>query len=71
MILNYNGIQEGIENTNYFVKTDKGKFILTIYEKRVEEKETQVNELMHKMFSQFYKDPANLRTVLKEVSNQP
>ena len=39
--------------------------------KRVEDKETQVNELMHEMFSQFYKDPANLRTVLKEFSNQP
>ena len=33
-ILNYKGIQEGIENTNYFIEADKGKFILTIYEKR-------------------------------------
>jgi homoserine kinase type II len=38
-LLNYKGIQEGIENTNYFIQTDKGKFILTIYEKRVEEKD--------------------------------
>ena len=38
-ILNYKGIQEGIENTNYFIEADKGKFILTIYEKRVEEKD--------------------------------
>ena len=27
-LLNYKGIQEGVENTNYFVETDKGKFIL-------------------------------------------
>jgi len=38
-LLNYKGIQEGIENTNYFTQTDKGKFILTLYEKRVEEKD--------------------------------
>ena len=30
-LLNYKGIKEGIENTNYFIQTDKGKFILTIY----------------------------------------
>ena len=38
-LLKFRGIQEGIENSNYFVKTDSGKFILTIYEKRVEEKD--------------------------------
>ena len=38
-LLNYEGMQEGIENTNYFIQTDNGKFILTVYEKRVEEKD--------------------------------
>ena len=33
----YEGIKEGIENTNYFIETEKGKYILTIYEKRVNE----------------------------------
>ena len=36
-ILNYKGIQEGVENTNYFIQTSEGKFILTLYEKRVDE----------------------------------
>ena len=29
------GIQEGIENSNYFLLADNKKYILTIYEKRV------------------------------------
>ena len=31
----FKGIEEGIENTNYFLSVNKKKFILTVYEKRV------------------------------------
>ena len=34
---NYQGIQEGIENKNYFMLVKNKKYILTIYEKRVKE----------------------------------
>jgi homoserine kinase type II len=30
------GIAEGVENSNYLVEADKGRFILTLYEKRVD-----------------------------------
>ncbi|WP_336057746.1 homoserine kinase [Nitratireductor sp. CH_MIT9313-5] len=36
-LLSYKGIAEGTENTNYLLHTSKASFILTLYERRVEE----------------------------------
>ncbi|MCL2713978.1 MAG: homoserine kinase [Alphaproteobacteria bacterium] len=36
-LLSYKGIAEGVENSNFFLHTDAGSFILTLYEKRVAE----------------------------------
>jgi len=57
-LLNYKGIKEGIENTNYFIQTEKGKFILTLYEKRVEEKDLPffIN-LMRNLFDKNFPSP--------------
>ena len=38
-IINFKGIKQGIENTNYLLKSKNKKFILTIFEKRVSQKE--------------------------------
>ncbi len=34
-VLSCKGIAEGVENTNYLLRTSEGQFILTLYEKRV------------------------------------
>jgi homoserine kinase type II len=38
-LLSYKGIAEGVENSNFLVHTSAGNFILTLYEKRVAEKD--------------------------------
>tara|TARA_A100000164_G_scaffold144722_1_gene128396 strand:- start:123 stop:1088 length:966 start_codon:yes stop_codon:yes gene_type:complete len=38
-IINFRGIKQGIENTNYLLRSKNKKFILTIFEKRVSQKE--------------------------------
>lgn len=32
----FKGIAEGVENSNFFLETEKGRYILTLYEKRVD-----------------------------------
>jgi homoserine kinase type II len=34
-LMSYKGIAEGVENSNFLVHTDRGSYILTLYEKRV------------------------------------
>lgn len=36
-LVSFRGIAEGVENSNYVLEADKGRFILTLYEKRVNE----------------------------------
>ncbi len=38
-VLSLKGIAEGVENSNFLLRTDAGQFILTLYEKRVSEQD--------------------------------
>src|SRR5262249_34289312 len=38
-LLSYKGIAEGVENSNFLVHTSGGNFILTLYERRVAERD--------------------------------
>ena len=54
----FEGIQEGIENTNYYLSVEKKKYILTIYEKRVNPKDLPFfSKLMTGLDKKNYKCP--------------
>jgi homoserine kinase type II len=38
-VTSFKGIAEGVENSNYLLRTEAGQFILTLYEKRVHEED--------------------------------
>ena len=74
-LLNYKGIKEGIENTNYFIQTDKGKFILTLYEKRVDEKDLPFFiGLMRNLFDKNFPSPEPIinknGSYISEIANK-
>ena len=61
----FKGIQEGIENTNYFLQVDKKKYILTVYEKRVKSEDLPFfSELMTGL------NKANVRCPIPIVNKQ-
>ena len=57
----FSPIQEGIENTNYIIKVDNTKYILTIFEKRVKEQDLPFFfELITKLNKSGFKCPKPL-----------
>ncbi len=55
----YEGIEEGIENTNYFISVNKKKLILTVYEKRVKSEDLPFfSNLMTSLNKANFKCPA-------------
>ena len=61
-ILTFSGIKKGIENTNYLLKTNRKKIILTIFEKRVQKKDLPFfMELMFGLSRQRIKCPEPIK----------
>ena len=55
----FNGIEEGIENTNYFLLVNRKKLILTVYEKRVKSEDLPFfSNLMSSLNKANFKCPA-------------
>ena len=64
----FRGIEEGIENTNYFLLVDNNKYILTIYEKRVKEKDLPFfSQLMSNLNKSGFKCPVPIESNNKKT----
>lgn len=68
-LINFAAISEGVENTNYSLETSKGRFVLTIFEKRVQKQDLPfylnlINYLEKKQFPcpQIYRTKNNSLT---------
>ncbi len=75
-VVSYKGITEGVENTNYLVVTTMGRYILTLYEKRVDPAELPFFlELMEHLAARGLNCPVPLRDRdghnLREIAGRP
>src|SRR5210317_1540386 len=72
----FHGITEGIENTNYFIKTSRKKIILNIFEKRVQNRDVPFFvSLMDLMQKKGFKCPKPIKNkknkVIFKIKNKP
>ena len=74
-ILNFYGISEGIENSNYFLKTDKGEFVFTICEAISVDKINDYLLFMNYMNNKGLQSPLVIestdRELFKIIKNKP
>jgi len=60
----FKGIEDGIENTNYFILVDNKKYILTIYEKRVKAQDLPFfSDLMTSLDKEKFKCPVPIKNI--------
>ena len=75
-VLSFAGIAEGVENSNYLLRTNKAHFILTLYEKRVERSDLpffiEVMEVLaNSGLNCPLPVPARDGTILQELAGRP
>ena len=66
-IIKFQGIKQGIENTNYLLKTNNRKYILTIFEKRVQKKDLP---FFMKLMDKFNQQKINCPKPLKDKNDK-
>tara|TARA_B100001765_G_scaffold29166_1_gene16376 strand:+ start:1607 stop:2566 length:960 start_codon:yes stop_codon:yes gene_type:complete len=67
----FTGIVEGIENTIYLITTEKGKYILTLYEKRVKKDDLPFfMNLLSSLSAQGFKCPSPIKDKQKKYINK-
>lgn len=74
--LTFKGIAEGVENSNFFLETEAGRFILTLYERRVREDDLPFFlDLMHWLAARGFPCPTpqadRTGKMLQRVRNKP
>jgi len=75
-VLSLAGIAEGVENSNYLLRTDRANYILTLYEKRVDPNDLPFfMEVMEKLASAGMNCPSPISatdgSILQELNGRP
>ena len=75
-LVSFSGITEGIENSNFHLKTSNGNYVLTIFEKRVKNKDVPFFvKLMDMMHAKGFKCPKPIPNIYKrsifKIKNKP